>query len=320
MKTAQTILVTGINGFVGPHLARELHKQGHEVIGLGYGEKPNPEAKAYLKSYYGCNLTDQDEVMNLELGPIDSVIHLAGLSSPSLSFEAPHEFISDNSAMLIYLFEYFLKQKGSALPRFVVISSSTIYDPDQPMPLTEAAKIASTSPYAVSKLLNENLCSYYRKRGFEYVIARPFNHTGPGQLPGFIIPDFTMNTLKAGPTGVVPVGTLTLRRDYSDVRDVVRAYAALATADTLPHDIYNIASGQSHTGEEIFSYIRQAAFGDSATTATKTDPAKVRPYEAPDVSVDISRMATDFGWKPEISLEQTITDYVAWAKEQDFTK
>jgi GDP-4-dehydro-6-deoxy-D-mannose reductase len=315
MSTQATILVTGINGFVGPHLARELHGRDCTIIGLGYGDA-TPELSETVAQYIACDLTDEAAVAKLDLASIDAVIHLAGLSSQGMSFEQPGRFIASNSAMLINLFEQALKQKTNKLPRFVVVSSGAIYDPEQPMPLTEDSKILGTSPYAISKILNENLCDYYRKRGFECVVARPFNHTGPGQGPGFLIPDLTRNILAAGSNGTVPVGNLKSRRDYSDARDVVRAYAELALSPTVPHTLYNISSGQSRSGEEVFALISQAAFGKDAAPKPTIDQSKIRPYEPADILTSNERLKADFDWQPTIPLEQTIQDYVAWCKEQ----
>lgn len=313
MENSRThILVTGINGFVGPHLAKELKSRGAAVIGLGHGEA-SAELQTDLEQYLSLDLTDEAAVRDtLDFSNIRAVIHLAGLSSQGMSFEQPQKFISLNSAMLIHLFEAALQQHQT--PRFVVVSTGAVYDANQPMPLNETSAVTFNSPYAVSKILNENLCAYYQKRGFETVTVRPFNHTGPGQGPGFLIPDLVQQVLAAGKDGTLKIGNLQTRRDYSDARDIVRAYAELALAESVPHPLYNLSSGQSRSGEEILMEIIKAVHGEEVAIKTETDPAKIRPNDPPEIYGDNSRMQQDFGWEPQITLAKTIGDYVAWYK------
>lgn len=306
------ILVTGINGFVGPHLAKELKKRGVTVIGLGHGEA-SAELQTDLEQYLPLDLTNEAAVRDsLDFSNIQAVIHLAGLSSQGMSFEQPQKFITLNSAMLINLFETALQQKQT--PRFVVISTGAVYDANQPMPLNEESAVAFNSPYAVSKILNENLCAYYQKRGFETVTVRPFNHTGPGQGPGFLIPDLVQQVVEAGTDGTLKIGNLQTRRDYSDARDIVRAYADLALAESTPHPLYNLSSGQSRSGEEVLLEIIKAVYGKEVAIKTETDSSKIRPNDPAEIYGDNSRMQQDFDWEPQIPISQTVADYVAWYK------
>lgn len=315
MTTGKKILVTGINGFVGPHLARELHDRGCNVIGLGYGEAA-PTLKNVVAEYHACDLTDETAVAGLDLANMDAVVHLAGLSSQGMSFAQPAKFIADNGAMLINLFEQALKQKANKLPRFIVISSGAIYNPNQPMPISEDGEISSTSPYAISKILCEHMCDYYRTRGFEAIVVRPFNHTGPGQGPGFLIPDLTAAVMNAGDGGTIKVGNLKSRRDYSDARDIVRGYADLALAENISGNVFNLCSGQSTSGEEILNIITKACLGDHAVLHAKVDQSKIRPNDPPDIFGDNTRAKQSLDYRPQYSLEQTIQDYVTWFKTQ----
>lgn len=302
---------------MGPHLVRELSKRKCNVVGVGLNEEP-AELECLLAKYITCDLTDEAATNQIDFKGIDSVIHLAGLSLHTQSFEHPRQYIADNSAMLINLFEAALKQRPDSLPCFVVISSSAVYDTSQPMPLTEEGKVANGSPYAISKLLNEHLCSYYRQRGFECIVVRPFNHTGPGQGPGFLFPDLVAQVLSAGDKGTIQVGNLDAERDYSDVRDIVRAYADLALHDKPDHDLFNVCSGKARSGHEVLRLIVTACFGDKASVKTVLDKQKLRPLE-PSQSVivgDSSRARSEINWQPQIAFEQTITDYVAWARSQ----
>lgn len=306
----KTILITGINGFVGPHLAREFAKRGCGVIGVGFQPEAAQELSETLESYIRCDLTNQSDVAKIDFSSVDAVIHLAGLSSQGMSFDQPQRFIADNSAMIISLFEAALKQKPAQLPRFVVVSSGAVYDSGQAMPLTEDSAVVFNSPYAVSKITVEHLCSYYQRRGFKYIVARPFNHTGPGQGPGFLIPDLATQVLKAGPNGTVKIGNLKTRRDYSDVRDIVRAYADLALTDSLSHNVYNLCSGSARSGKEILEIITNKCFGEKADIKIQVNQELIRPNDPLEIYGSHQRATEDFNWRPEISLEDTIMDYL----------
>lgn len=316
MSTSKNILVTGINGFVGPHLARELQQRGCAIAGIGYDTKPSADVAPLVENYIACDLTNANDVAKIDFSKVDAVIHLAGLSSQGMSFAQPARFIGDNSAMLINLFEAALQQVPQKLPRFLVVSSGAVYDSEQPMPLTEQSKVTDNSPYIISKLLTEHLCNYYRKRGFSCVIVRPFNHTGPGQGPGFLIPDLAAQVIAAGKNATIKVGNLKSRRDYTDARDIVRAYADLALANNVDGTLFNLGSGLSRSGEEILALITKAVFGNSNAVTTEIDPSRIRPTDPPEIFCDNSAIRQATGWQPAIDLETTINDYVAWLQKQ----
>lgn len=300
--STQKIVVTGVNGFVGKHLVRELSSHDIDVIGVDRADKAEPEILKLLSGYIDCDLS----VSWPEINDVDGVIHLAGLAAVGPSFDDPQTYLNINSAILTNLAEYYLAQAKK--PRIVVVSSGAIYDPNQAMPLTETSGIGFTSPYALSKVLNENQCAYYRNRGLDCVVARPFNHIGPGQKPGFLLPDLyqQLSSIKDG--SQMPVGDLTTRRDYTDVRDVVRAYRLLATSEKLEHNIYNICSGNSRSGNEVLSNLQATMHKE--TIVVRLDKSKLRPNDPKDVVGNNQRLQKDTGWRPEIRLEQTIADFV----------
>ena len=308
------ILVTGINGFVGKHVARELHSQNIKITGTGMGAADD-SIKSLLTNFVSCDLTDQESVKQIDFSQFDAVIHLAALAHQGLSFEHPHKFINQNSAMVIHLFEAALAQNLDHYPRFIMVSSGAIYESDQPMPLTEQSKVSHGSPYAISKLLGEMLGDYYQKRGIDSVVVRPFNHTGPGQGPGFLIPDMVKKINEAGEGGTITVGNLSTRRDYTDVRDVVKAYVTLATAPEITHRLYNVCSGVSRSGEEIVQRITQELFGKDAHVRTQIDQARFRPHDPPEIFGSTEQLKKDTGWHTTIPFEQTIHDYVEWFKQ-----
>lgn len=306
-----TIIITGVNGFVGEHLARACKEEGHKVVGVGHEPTVGEKVKDIVDEYAGCDLTDEAQVKErVSFKDINTVIHLAGLPSVTMSFEQPKRFIADNSAMLINLFEAARDQQLEKNPRFVVISSGAVYSPGQSMPITEEGQVTHNSPYAISKLLNENLCDYYRSRGFEAIVARPFNHTGPGQLPGFLLPDLAKQVKKAQEAGdAMMAGNLKSRRDYTDVRDIAKAYLALATQEKLNHNLYNVCSGRSVSGEEILDAIVTTLGIEEP--AIEVDQSRIRPNDPPDIYGSHERLKIDTGWEPQISFKgQTIPDFL----------
>lgn len=311
----QRILITGINGFVGKHLTRELHSQNIAVIGAATS-KADPEIADLLDDFVACDLTNRSSVEKIDFSNLSAVIHLAALANQGQSFAKPQEFITTNSAMVINLFESALAQKLSTYPRFIMVSSSVVYDNDQPMPLTEQGALTQNSPYAISKQLGEMLGNYYKKRGIDSVVARPFNHTGPGQGPGYLLPDMVKRIYELGEGEPLKTGNIKTRRDYTDVRDVAKAYALLATAQDVKNHIYNISSGKSRSGEEIISLIAKAM--DKNSPLTETNPAFLRPNEPAEIIGSAELLKNDLGWEPSIPLERTIADYVAWYKENRF--
>jgi GDP-4-dehydro-6-deoxy-D-mannose reductase len=235
-------------------------------------------------------------------------VHLAGMTSVGASFDQPMQYMLMNIGIEINLFETALKQR--ARPRFVIVSSGTLYDPSANLPLTEASTVLPNSPYAVSKLGQEQLAQYYASRGFECIIARPFNHIGPGQGLGFIVPDLTKQVVEyeKGLSQEVFVGNLDAKRDYTDVRDIARAYRLLLEKGK-PGEIYNICSGVALSGHEILALILKST---SSNPVIKQDPARMRPSDNPVFYGDYTELNKDTGWKPEIEIETTIADVVEY--------
>lgn len=304
------ILIAGVNGFVGQHLVRELKARGHEITGVGLDEQATPETNGPLSDYRQCDLADPGQVGKLPLDNMDAVINLAGLANAGASFAAAEKYKKLNVAMLSVLGEQLLKISSRA--RVIAISTGAVYAADQPMPLTEKSKtIKQGSPYAESKLMMEEAGHELKKRGLDCVIVRPFNHAGPGQLPGFLIPDLYAKLVQAKKTGQpVKVGNLKTKRDYTDVRDVVKAYADLAEAEELEFDTYNVCSGTSRSGQEVLDlFLKKLDL--AGKVHVEIDEALIRPDDPLDMYGSYERINQETGWKPTIPFEQTIADFIA---------
>lgn len=299
----EKIVISGINGFVGHHLARELYNMGVSVAGIGREPEINNDISSIVSEYYQANLVEKWP----NITQAKAVIHLAGLAAVGPSFGNPQLYINTNSAMVTNLCEYYLKQDKK--PRIVLISSGAIYNSNQPLPITEDGEIGFASPYTVSKVLNENQALYYRNRGLDCVVARPFNHIGPGQNQGFILPDLygRLDSLNEGENKII-TGNIETKRDYTDVRDIVRAYGKIALTQTLKYNIYNICSGVSVSGSEIFNNLKNIM--GLTGVSYEVDPSLVRPTDVEDIIGDSSRLREDTGWEPQIDIHQTIQDFV----------
>lgn len=302
------ILVTGVSGFVGHHLAKVLKDQGHMVVGTGQRPQVDPSLHNLLDHYIaGCDLTNPSDVAKLPLQDLDAIINLAGLAQVGASFGQAETYLRVNVTVHTNLAE--AVQNSSKGIRIIAVSTGAVYDSNQPMPLSETSKLVHEgSPYALSKVAMEEALQPYQKAGVDIVIARPFNHIGPGQLEGFLIPDLINQVLHQN---TVTAGNLKTERDYTDVRDVVDAYVRLATQPKLSHRIYNVCSGRSLSGQQILNTILDQTHKQGMQVTV--DPARIRPTDPAKIVGDNSRLVNDTGWQPTIDLEQTISDYLASA-------
>jgi GDP-4-dehydro-6-deoxy-D-mannose reductase len=197
-------------------------------------------------------------------------------------------------------------------PRVLLVSSAEVYGLVTPneLPLHEDGPFRPVSPYAVSKAAAELLgLQAWLGRGLEVVRARPFNHTGPGQQPAYVVPALAEQVAEVARSGAdhLDVGNLGARRDLSDVRDVVRAYRLLLAAGE-PGEVYNICRGRSELIEDVAHRLLALAGIDVPLVL---DPARVRPVDLPDLRGDPARLRAATGWQPEIELDETLADVLA---------
>jgi GDP-4-dehydro-6-deoxy-D-mannose reductase len=287
--------VTGGSGFAGSHLLDLL-----------------PGATA--PSREELDLLDGDAVRTAvrESAP-DTVWHLAALASVGRSWDAPAETIAENVAMTVNLLEAVRTEAPEAT--VVLISSGEIYGPPDRLPVDEEAALRPQNPYAVSKAACDLLGGQYADAtGLHVVRLRPFNHTGPGQTDDYVVGTLTRQVAEAEAAGreeaLVRTGNPDSARDFSDVRDVARAYVAAATLDP---GVYNVASGKAVSVRELIELVRAAA---RIPVRHEVDPARVRAHDVPEVRGSAERLRAATGWRPEIPLEQTVADALeAWRRK-----
>jgi len=293
-------LITGGRGFVGHHLAAHLAEAGDEVVAI---DKET-------------DIADQgalDPV--LAAAAPDAVYHLAALTHVGESWEAPAEVLRVN-----VLGTAAVLAAARALPnapRVLVVSSAEVYGIVRPedLPLTEESPSAPVTPYAASKAAAEAVAlQAFRGYGQPVIVVRPFNHVGPGQAPTFAVPALARRIVEArqAGTGELRVGTLTTRRDFTDVRDVVKAYRLVVTG-AEPGLVYNVCSGHD---VEIARIAEQLLALAGADLTLVEDPNLVRPVDVPVLRGSPARLHETTGWKPEIPLETTLADVLAYTEAQ----
>jgi GDP-4-dehydro-6-deoxy-D-mannose reductase len=307
LQNSGSLVVTGVDGFVGRHVARQAKAAGMAVHGIGYSGDVDSTISESLDSYVAADLQQGWP----SVPRADAVIHLAALAAVGPSFDNPQKYIEANSAMVTHMAESLVSSgfEGTLL----TVSSGAVYEPLGGGTQTESSPIGFTSPYVVSKMLVEHQMDYYRRRGLRAVVTRPFNHIGPGQGPGFLVPDLYRQLANHDSAQSMPVGNLGTSRDYLDVRDVARAYLTLATAPTHHHLVYNVCSGVSIMGTEILELIC-AAMG-IPVPATHADPARYRPVDAQRITGSSERLRDEFGWEPRYTVAQSIADAVAYSSD-----
>ena len=249
------------------------------------------------------DLRDAEAPGKHDLRGLEAVVHLAGLAQASRSFTEPSAYVATNTTMEINLFEALLRQRS--FPRVLVVSSGSVYAGRAEL-MTEESTVDPSSPYVVSKLTQELLAWYYAKRGFEVVVARPFNHIGPGQERGYLVPDVCSQiaAIEERGGGEITVGDLTSSRDYTDVRDVAAAYHSLIHQGQ-PGETYNVCCGESRSGEELVAMLRALS---SADITVVTDPKLARPTDTRDVQASNIAIRERTRWAPTIRLETTLIE------------
>jgi GDP-4-dehydro-6-deoxy-D-mannose reductase len=303
------VLITGIAGFAGSHLAELALREGADVAGvvLPGGSVENLAAVRSRVSIHPGDLTEPDALARVlaAVAP-DRVFHLAGASVVGTSWTHRAEVLRANLDGSFRLLEAL---RARPVPTLLV-SSGEVYgrvaEPDQPIPETQP--VNPVSPYALSKACLELYASYYaRAERLPLVVVRAFNHVGPRQGPGFVWSDVARQ-VAAIEKGLIPpvleVGTTTTRRDFTDVRDMVRAYW-LTLERATPGEVLNAASGRAVAIEDV---IRDFLGLAKCPIEVRTAPERVRPLDIPLLTGDASRLRALTGWRPAIPREQSLED------------
>lgn len=306
------VLVTGITGFVGSHFADYALAHQAEVFGSyrWRSKTENIEHLAERISLIECDLRDLSSVQHLlERVRPDAVVHLAAQSYVGSSWQAPAETLFTNTVAQVNLLEGI--RRLPVPPRFLVVGSSEEYGAveEGELPITEDNPLRPLSPYAVSKVTQDLLgYQYFKSYGLPIVRSRAFNHEGPRRGDVFVTSNFARQIaeIEAGlREPVVHVGNLEARRDYTDVRDVVRGYWLLLERGE-PGEVYNLCSGKAWRIADVLDFL----LGETKVRpiAVREDPARLRPSDVPVLLGDASKIRKAVGWQPELPFEQTLRD------------
>lgn len=308
------VLVIGAAGFVGPYLLNELKSRGMQC----YATKlPYESIDVQDVKVLDLDVLDRDAVDELlmEVRP-DFVFHLAAQSSVGLAWTKPELTIDINIKGSLHVME--AVRELYYKPRVLMIGSGEEYGHILPeeTPISEKNLLRPGNIYAATKAC-QNMTSeiYFRAYDLQTIMVRAFNHMGPGQTSTFVVSDFCRQVaeIEAGKMEpVMRVGNLEAMRDFTDVRDVVRAYAMLIEKGS-PGETYNVGSGRAVSIRSILDTIISMSDID---ILVETDPAKIRPVDIPIIEADISKLKEATGWEPKIPLEQTLEDTLDYWRDR----
>jgi GDP-4-dehydro-6-deoxy-D-mannose reductase len=303
------IFVTGATGFAGSHLVDHLLASGHQIFALVHSASSLRELPEHdrMTAITG-DLLDLESLKRVVIQAQPEVIyHLAGQAYPARSWQDPAFTLAVNAGGTANLLEAAVHV---GRPRVVVVTSADIYGLVQPedLPLTEQSLPRPRHPYGVSKLAAGQLVAlYWQRYQLPAIEARPFNHIGPRQAPGFVVPDFAsqLAAIKLGQRPpIMQVGNLDAQRDFTDVRDVVRAYVDLAQKGQ-PGEAYLICSGQPVAIHYLLTTLAELA---NTRVELEYDPARLRPSDIPCLYGSYARIQQHTNWQPRIHLRQSLAD------------
>lgn len=296
-------LITGSNGFVGPYLTRELEAHGFEVFGLG---KEVGEGERY----YQADITDKNRIIEIMsvVAPSD-IVHLAGISSPPFAEEHSDLTREVNVGGTINLLE--AAAGLGTRPRVLIVSSMHVYGEPEHLPMDEAHPLHGKGVYAASRLEQEQMAESYTDR-LPIVVTRSFNHTGAGQADTFVIPKIVKQAIeiKLGQRAQLELGNINVKRDISDVRDVVRAYRLLLESEQSGLTA-NVCRGESISLKNVIERVKVLA--GLSTVEIALNQGLLRPHDVLDLYGDHGLLTKFTGWQPEIGYDQMLSDmYEYW--------
>ena len=310
MKT----MVIGAAGFVGSYLIEAIRKNLHSEVTAT--KLPHETIQTDLAKIVDLNILDEAQIKEvLESEQPDYIFHLAAQSSVALSWKNPKLTVDINIKGAINLLDGI--RQLSFKPKVVIIGSGEEYGyiKEGMVPIKEDTPLSPGNIYAITKACQNSMATIYSDAyGLDIVMVRAFNHVGPRQLPQFVVADFCKQVVeieKGLKEPVIRVGNLTAKRDFTDVRDVVTAYTLLMKYGRRG-ETYNVGSGHAIAVQDILVEILNQTDKEIEIVV---DSARLRPVDVPIIEADTTKIFNDTGWKPVITLQETIADTLAyWRK------
>jgi GDP-4-dehydro-6-deoxy-D-mannose reductase len=314
------LLITGITGFVGSHMTEYALAQGAAVFGSSRwrSRTENIEHLRAQIKLIECDLRDLAAVRSLlEVAEPTHVVHLAAQSFVGASWQMPAETLSTNIISQVNLLEGI--RRLTPAPRFLVVGTSEEYGlvhPDE-LPIRETNPLRPLSPYAVSKVAQDMMgYQYFMSYGLPIIRTRAFNHDGPRRGEVFVTSNFAKQVaeIEAGlREPIIFVGDLKPRRDFSDVRDIVRGYWRLLERGE-PGEVYNLCSGRSWAIQQVLDFLLEQSRVKGI--AVERDPARLRPSDVMVLEGDASKIRKATGWEVETPFERTLKDLLAYWRQR----
>ncbi|MFC1725833.1 GDP-mannose 4,6-dehydratase [candidate division KSB1 bacterium] len=303
------ILITGAEGFVGPHLIDLLILKGinpSDIYGTFF-ESVGERGQKYNINWFQCDLKNEEIIEKLDEIKPSQIYHLAGQSSVGYSYIAPEETIVNNINSILPILKW-MRENRDLKTRTIVVSSADIYKDTGKIPRVENSEMDAWNFYSLSKICVDHFCRlYHQNYGLDIICIRAFNHLGPGQSTRFALPSFArqiaeLERLKKD--GDILTGNLNVWRDFTDVRDVVRAYYSLMQKGAAG-DIYNVCSGKVYNLKDMLDIL--TGFANVNINIVQSED-KVRRTDIEYIVGDYSKLNSLTEWKPEIDIKTTLKD------------
>ena len=304
------VLIFGAGGFVGSYLCKEFLNNGYKVSGTDKGEgiALPPEV-----DFYKSDLMQSDEVENLisQIQP-DIIVNLAAISSVGASWNIPQTTMTINVIGALNIME--AARKSEQKPRILFVGSSEEYVISE-RPMDEKTQLNANNPYGISKVTQEQFAKLYREQyGLKIYCVRPFNHTGVGQRDSFVLPSFCKQVAeinKSGKPGKIQVGNLKVKRDFSHVKDIARAYRMIVESDNC-NQIYNVGSGNAYSLEDMLTYIIGLS---NQSIEIEVNQNRIRPTDQSVICCDRSLIGKELGWEPRYDVYDALKEMYEYYKE-----
>lgn len=313
------ILITGAAGFVATHLIKTLSENpGNQIFAWVKSEEESGRVNIPIEQIYIVDITKKEMVESAvkDICP-DVVYHLAAQSSVGLSWKDPTITYEINIIGTSNLLEAVRRLSNKAT--VLLIGSAEQYGrvAREELPIRECCERKGTNPYSISKITQEIIAQMYVKEyGMRIICVRAFNHIGPGQDTKFVIPDWCSQIVsieRDERPPVIKVGNIGVRRDFTDVRDIVRAYIGLTEAGKSG-EVYNVGSGISYSLQEILEMI--IASSSKKGIHYEIDKNKLRPGDIEELRGDITKLQQDISWEPRITVKESILDIIRDLREK----
>ena len=301
-------LVVGGSGFAGTRLCSKIIERGDTYIAID-------RSPFDCDNHFTVDITAPDEVSAAiqKIGPVDCIFHLAAMSFVPDTVKDPIKAVDCNLSGTINLLSIFRDELPNA--RFIYISSSEVYGVPQYLPIDENHPVSPNNPYAITKLAADQYCKFFgAKYDLDIVRVRPFNHSGSGQRPDFVLPSFARQIAQIENGILTPtlrVGNLEAARDFSHVDDVVDAYLAIAEKGKTG-EVYNVCSQRSY---KIRDLLEQLMVKSESCINVEVDPKRFRPLDVPEICGSHDKLTRHVGFEPKHTIEELLDELLAyWRK------